>query len=112
MPKQYPLQMDAKIYITDGKQVGAVTFGFPVCHIPDEDAIAEAVKKSLEALPPGFRLMDRHETYNHWLREEKNYRGPQMSFSSVAKGEWHDPNALGGFSRLFPSESDFADDDE
>lgn len=101
MTTLYPISVDVKVHITDGKQVGVVTFTMGLHKLPTEANMPEVLEKVTAALPDGFRLMSRHESTMYFLREEKGYRGPNLALPSLEEGEaWHDPSAENTFSDI------------
>lgn len=90
--KLYPMHGELKIHITDGEQVGEVSYSLPPSLLPTEEMMTEVMAKVLTALPPGFRFMDREESLNYWLREEKHYQGSRLAMPVKDEGqEWFDP---------------------
>ena len=89
MSKRYPMNVSFNVYITDGTQVGSVNYGSGFGRLPTDEDMATIMEKVKGVLPDGFRLMNRAEATMHYLREEKGYRGPNMSISP--DGEWFDP---------------------
>lgn len=90
----YPIVTTLAIHITDGNGTnGQITYQCPFNRLPTEDEMPGILAKAQGALPEGFRLMTRHESFIHFLREEKGYRGP----NNIAMGvfdpgdRWHDP---------------------
>lgn len=100
MNKQYPMAVNLDLYITDGAQTGAVKYGFGFARVPTDEDMTKVIEKVIEALPPGFRLMNRAEAMMQYLREEHGYRGPNMIIPKDKDGEWFDPAADVEFSRL------------
>jgi hypothetical protein len=90
--KLYPMHGELKIHITDGEQVGEVSYSLPPQLLPTEELMAEAMVKMQAMLPDGFRFMDREESLNYWLREEKHYQGSRLALPPKDEGqEWYDP---------------------
>lgn len=99
MAKLYPVKVDIHLYITDGEQVGDINYVMPFSRLPTEADMPGVIETASAALPPGFRLMSRHEASMHFMREERGYRGPDLALPALDAGdEWHDPEAAGGFS--------------
>lgn len=90
----YPMQVEMKLHITDGDTVGSVSYSFPVHRLPTGADMPRVLDEIGKALPDGYRLMTRHESLMHFLREEKGYRGPNIALPALDEGqEWHDPAA-------------------
>lgn len=101
MVKVFPIQLEMKAHITDGDGVsGSISYAFPLHHLPTEADLAAAMESVAKAIPPDFRLMSRHESTMHFLREEKGYRGPNLALSAMPAGEeWHDPASADTWAR-------------
>ncbi len=111
--KLYPMHGELKIHITDGEQVGEVSYSLPPQLLPTEESMTEALAKVQEILPPGFRFMDREESLNYWLREVKHYSGSLLALPPKADGqEWHDPAGERAGSTLYQDEPDTEDAEE
>lgn len=90
--KLYPMHGELKIHITDGEQVGEVSYSLPPHMLPTEEGMTEVLARVQTALPEGFRLMDREESLNYWLRETKHYQGSRLALPPKPEGqEWYDP---------------------
>jgi hypothetical protein len=101
MAKLYPVKNTVEVYITDGDQVGSVSYGMGMGRLPTDEEMPSILDKVKVMLPDGFRLMTRHEATMHFLREEKGYRGPNLAPPALADGdEWFDPATADGFSML------------
>lgn len=87
----YPMTASLKIHITDGEQVGSVTYGGGHGKLYTESDMLKVLEEVKACLPDGFRLMNRAESTMFYLREEKGYRGPNMVIPK--SGKWHDPEA-------------------
>lgn len=112
MAVRYPVKAGLEIYITDGQQVGSVTYGMGLYQLPTEQDMPEILEKVTSALPPGFRLMSRHESMMHFLREERGYRGPNLALGALDAGDvWHDPETAETYSTI-GDEPDFDEEDE
>ncbi|MBX5010860.1 hypothetical protein HJB67_12935 [Rhizobium lentis] len=98
MEKQYPIAVKLEVYITDGDQIGSVNYCFGFGRPPSDEDMTTVLAKVKDALPDGFRLMNRAEATMHYLREERGYRGPNMVIPR--DGEWHDPETDVDFSSL------------
>lgn len=63
---QGPVEIEMKVYITDGKQRGAATIGMGMgSYGLDETRMRERVSKFVdEEMPPGFRLMTKREFFD------------------------------------------------
>jgi len=111
MPKHYPLVNSIIVHITDGDTNGSVTYNFPYGRIPTEDEMPEALEKIKSVLPDGFRLMTRHESLIHFMREERGYRGPNnVALPRLPVGdEWHDPDTANVY---MPSDEEDWPDEE
>ena len=92
MPKLFPVNIDVNVHITDGDVTGSARYGFALNKLPTEEDMPRIMEEVMEKLPDGFRLMTRHESMMHFLREEKGYRGPSLALTVLDAGEeWHDP---------------------
>lgn len=109
--KLYPVEVQLKVHITDGDIVGSVNYGCGLHHLPTTEEMPGIIETVTAALPPGYRLMSRHESTMHFLREERAYRGPNLALPNLEDGkEWHDPAAANTFSAL-RDEPDEEDDE-
>lgn len=91
--KLYPVMVSVNVQITDGKGTdGTATYMCPLNTLPTEETMPGIIEAVFNQLPPDFRLMTRHESMMHFLRNEKGYRGPTMAPPKLDAGtEWHDP---------------------
>lgn len=91
--KHYPLVAKLEIHITDGKGTdGSATYQCPFNRLPVEVDMPQILESIRKQLPEDFRLMTRHESMMHFLRQEKGYRGPTLALNAMDDGdEWHDP---------------------
>lgn len=109
--KTYPIAVELKVYITDGRQVGSATYTHGMGRLPTEAEMPDVLQKVTASLPDGFRLMNRAEASMHYLREERGYRGPNLV---VPRGEdevWHDPATDKDWSESWNHE-DYDEDEE
>lgn len=91
MPRLYPISVAIRVHVTDGKLHGTAEYICPLNRLPTDEDMPEILKQVTDAMP-GFRLMSRHESMMHFLREDKHYRGPTLALDNLADGEeWHDP---------------------
>lgn len=108
----YPLIAKLEIHITDGDGTnGAATYQCPFNRLPTEAEMPAILDKINDALPLGFRLMTRHESLMHYLREEQGYRGPDnMHMPRLDDGdEWHDPETANVY--MASDEDDYPEED-
>lgn len=102
----YPLVTKLVIHITNGQgSNGSVTFQCPFNRLPTEDEMPKILEEVKGALPEGYRLMTRHESFIHYLREERGYRGPNnIAMLRLKEGDtWHDPTTADVY---MPSDED------
>ncbi len=92
MQKQYPMGVKLEVYITDGDQVGSVNYGYGFGGVPSDEEMDAVLGQVKEALPNGFRLMNRAEATMHFMREECGYRGPDLAVPHDPDKAWHDPS--------------------
>lgn len=109
--KKYPVTVVLQVHITDGKQVGSANYHHGWGNVPTDDEMPEILAKVVKQLPDGFRLMDRAESFMHYAREERGYRGPNMAIPRGDDAEWHDPAADTDFSHT-NDEPDYEEDEE
>lgn len=64
---QGPVEIEIKVYITDGKRSGAATIGMGLGSFGlAEQRMRERVQKfAAEEMPDGFRLMTKREFFDH-----------------------------------------------
>ena len=64
---QGPVEVEMKVYITDGKRQGAATIGMGMGAFGlTEERMRERVQKfAAEEMPEGFRLMTKREFFDH-----------------------------------------------
>lgn len=108
--KRYPMAVKLAVYITDGEQVGSVSYGFGFGSSPNDEDMVEVIEKVKNALPDGFRLMNRAEATMHYFREERGYRGPNMVIPTT--GDWFDPSTDVDFIASDRGDDDWIDDEE
>ena len=87
----YPLNTELKFYITDGTNIGWVTYGFPSTKVPTAAGVATAAADVQKELPPEYRLMTRHE---HFLAAISEHTGVMRLLALPdlpEEFEWHDP---------------------
>ncbi len=104
----YPIHVDIMFHITDGSQIGEVTYGHGMNKLPREDQMEEIIATVTQQLPPGFRLMDRAESGMYFMREKKGYRGPNLVIPKL--GNWFDPSTDKDYTSL-NDEPDLEDED-
>lgn len=91
--KHYPIVAKLEVHITDGKGTnGSATYQCPFNRVPTDDEMPEILESIKKMLPDDFRLMTRHESMMHFIRQDKGYRGPNLALDALPDGdEWHDP---------------------
>ncbi len=64
---QGPVEIEMKVYITDGKRSGAATIGMGLgSYGLDEQRMRDRVQQFVdEEMPAGFRLMNKREFFDH-----------------------------------------------
>lgn len=110
--KFYPIVATLEIHITDGKgSNGQATYECPFNRLPTEEEMPRILEEVKALLPEGYRLMTRHESFIHHLRENKGYRGPNnIAMPSMKEGdEWHDPETANVY---MASDEDQYEEDE
>lgn len=89
MKIQGPVEIEIKVYITDGKRKGAATICMGMgAYGLDEQSMRERVAKFAEAeMPPGFRLMTKREFWDfavmppRMVREDEDDEPRLMRFA-------------------------------
>lgn len=67
---QGPVEIELKVYITDGEMSGVATVGMGG-KFPTAEELRERVAKfAAEDMPEGFRLMDKREYWDYVCREQ------------------------------------------
>lgn len=110
--KFYPMMAKLEVHITDGKgSNGSATYQCPFNRLPTEEEMPKILEQVKGMLPDGYRLMTRHESFIHFLREEKGYHGPNnIALPALKDGdEWHDPETANVY---MPSDEDLYEDEE
>ena len=74
-PNRFPVAIDIKIYITDGKSHGIATYSAPIFKAVSDEEIQKAIDSTTINLPDGYRLMDRKEAWNFALTREAVIKG-------------------------------------
>lgn len=106
--KKYPVTVVLQVHITDGEQVGSANYHHGWGNLPSEEDVSGILDKVSSQLPDGFRLMNRAESFMHYAREERGYRGQNMVIPRRDEEEWHDPRADTDFTHT----NDYPDDEE
>lgn len=112
MPIHYPIVTKIEVHITDGSGTdGSATYQVPFNRIPTDEDMPRIFDGITKQLPDGFRLMTRHESMMHFLRQEKGYRGPSLALNALDDGhEWHDPETANTYS-IHPDDDDGYEED-
>ncbi len=111
MKTLYPVQVQLKVHITNGEASGSATYSHGLHRLPEEADMEKILTDVMQALPDGFRLMTRHESMMHFLRDERHYQGPNVALPVLAADErWHNPNTANTIS--FSADDDEEEADE
>jgi len=72
MKMNAPIQIEMKVYAVeeDTEQQAVVAMSLPVGQYPTRSTLEAIFKKAEEALPDGFRVMNKSEFFNAYLQEE------------------------------------------
>lgn len=82
-----PIEIEMKIFFTDGRKVGTATIRLGYGHVPTEKEILERVKKFRDdemanLAGNNFKLMTAEEFFNHIVQEQT---GSSENFAIPAK---------------------------
>ena len=72
MKMNAPIEIEMKVYAVEEEsgQQAVVTMSLPVGQYPTRSTLEMIFKKAQDALPNGFRVMDKPEFFNAYLRKE------------------------------------------
>jgi len=87
-----PIDIELKIHVTDGENEGVVTYTMPAAKFPTiedlQKAIIEAEKSVKETAGEDFRLMNKQEWFDQWMRQKT---GINTRFAIPGGKDWDRP---------------------
>ena len=72
MKMNAPIKIEMKVYAVEEEsgQQAVVTMSLPLGQYPTRTTLESIFKQAQDALPEGFRVMDKSEFFNAYLQEE------------------------------------------
>lgn len=87
--KYFPAEIEAKVVISNGEQVGVATIGLGHGCMPSNIEVCERIRKfaedELSTMAPGYRLLTASEYFDHMVEEKT---GSAVKFATPA--EWRE----------------------
>lgn len=89
MKMNAPIKIEMKVYAVEEEsgQQAIVTMSLPLGQYPTRSTLEAIFKKAQDALPDGFRVMDKSEFFNAYLQEEY---GATEKFATPGSREFTD----------------------
>ena len=89
MKMNAPIKIEMKVYAVEEEsgQQAVVTMSLPLGQYPTRTALESIFKQAQDALPEGFRVMDKSEFFNAYLQEEY---GATEKFATPGSREFTD----------------------
>ena len=89
MKMNAPIKIEMKVYAVEeeSEQQAIVTMSLPLGQYPTRSTLEAIFKKAQDALPDGFRVMDKSEFFNAYLQEEY---GATEKFATPGSREFTD----------------------
>lgn len=89
MKMNAPIKLEMKVYAVEEKsgQQAIVTMSLPLGQYPTRSTLESIFKQAEDALPDGFRVMNKSEFFNTYLQEEY---GATEKFATPGSREFTD----------------------